>query len=256
MSRIEKKFQELKGKSAFIGYITAGDPTIEKTKELVIAMEKGGCDIVELGIPYSDPVADGPVIQAAAQRALDNGTTVDKIFEEVEKIREDSQIPLVFLVYYNTIYSIGVENFVKECSKNGVDGLIVPDLPVEEREEILPYIKKYNVDLIPLVAPNSEERIPKIIENGGGFVYCISSFGVTGTREEFDSSIGNYLEKVRKSSHLPLAVGFGISTREDVETFEKLADGVIVGSALVKVVEKNNGDSVELEKKVKELCGK
>ncbi len=256
MSRIEKKFQELKGKSAFIGYITAGDPTIEKTKELVIAMEKGGCDIVELGIPYSDPVADGPVIQAAAQRALDNGTTVDKIFEEVEKIREDSQIPLVFLVYYNTIYSIGVENFVKECSKNGVDGLIVPDLPVEEREEILPYIKKYNVDLIPLVAPNSEERIPKIIENGGGFVYCISSFGVTGTREEFDSSIGNYLEKVRKSSHLPLAVGFGISTREDVETFEKLADGVIVGSALVKVVEKNNGDSVELQKKVKELCGK
>lgn len=256
MSRIEKRFQELKGKSAFIGYITAGDPTIEKTKELVIAMEKGGCDIVELGIPYSDPVADGPVIQAAAQRALDNGTTVDKIFEEVEKIREDSQIPLVFLVYYNTIYSIGVENFVKECSKNGVDGLIIPDLPVEEREEILPYIKKYNVDLIPLVAPNSEERIPKIIENGGGFVYCISSFGVTGTREEFDSSIGNYLEKVRKSSHLPLAVGFGISTREDVETFEKLADGVIVGSALVKVVEKNNGDSVELEKKVKELCGK
>ena len=256
MSRIEKKFQELKGKSAFIGYITAGDPTIKKTKELVIAMEKGGCDIVELGIPYSDPVADGPVIQAAAQRALDNGTTVDKIFEEVEKIRKDSQIPLVFLVYYNTIYSRGVENFVKECSKNGVDGLIIPDLPVEEREEILPYIKKYNVDLIPLVAPNSEERIPKIIENGGGFVYCISSFGVTGTREEFDSSIGNYLEKVRKSSHLPLAVGFGISTREDVETFEKLADGVIVGSALVKVVEKTNGDSVELEKKVKELCGK
>lgn len=256
MSRIKNKFEELNGKSAFIGYITAGDPSIEKTKELVIAMEKGGCDIVELGIPYSDPVADGPVIQAAAQRALDNGATVDKIFEEVKKIRKDSQVPLVFLVYYNTIYSKGVENFVRECSEKGVDGLIIPDLPVEEREEILPFIQKYNVDLIPLVAPNSEERIPKIIENGGGFVYCISSFGVTGTREEFDSSIGNYLEKVRKNSHLPLAVGFGISTREDVETFEKLADGVIVGSALVKVVEKTNGDSGELEKKVKELWRK
>ena len=256
MSRIGKKFEKLGGKIAFIGYITAGDPSIEITKDLVLAMEKGGCDIVELGVPYSDPVADGPVIQAAAQRALDNGVTVEKIFEVVEDIRKESQIPLVFLVYYNTIYANGLEKFVNKCAETGVDGLIIPDLPLEEREEILPFMKVKEIDLIPLVAPNSGNRVEKIIENGGGFVYCISSFGVTGTREEFDSSIGNYLEKVRKNSHLPLAVGFGISTREDVETFEKLADGVIVGSALVKVVEKTNGDSGELEKKVKELWRK
>ena len=172
MSRIGKKFEKLGGKTAFIGYITAGDPSIETTKDLVLAMEKGGCDIIELGVPYSDPVADGPVIQAAAQRALDNGVTVEKI-----------------------------------------------------------------------------------IENGGGFVYCISSFGVTGTRTEFDNTIGSYLKEVKKVSELPLAIGFGISTREDVKTFETLANGVIVGSALVKVVAETNGDTKALENKVRELSG-
>ena len=255
MSRIGKKFEELAGKTAFIGYITAGDPSIEKTKDLVLALEKGGCDIVELGIPYSDPVADGPVIQAAAQRALDNGTTIEKIFDVVKDIRKSSQIPLVFLVYYNSIYASGIEKFIKKCVEIGVDGLIIPDLPLEERDEILPFMNK-EIDLIPLVAPNSGDRVEKILENGGGFVYCISSFGVTGTREEFDSSISEYLNEVKKVSELPLAIGFGISTRKDVEIFETLANGVIVGSALVKVVAETDGDAKVLEDKVKELRGK
>lgn len=254
MSRIGKKFESLAGKTAFIGYITAGDPNIEKTKDLVLAMEKGGCDIVELGIPYSDPVSDGPVIQAAAQRALDNGATVEKIFDVVRDIRKESQVPLVFLVYYNTIYANGIESFVKRCVETGVDGLIIPDLPLEEREEILPHLTK-DIDLIPLVAPNSGDRVEKILENGGGFVYCISSFGVTGTREEFDSSIEAYLKEVKKVSTLPLAIGFGISTRKDVEIFEKLANGVIVGSALVKVVAETEGNTNALYEKVKELRG-
>lgn len=254
MSRIGKKFETLAGKTAFIGYITAGDPSIEKTKDLVLAMEKGGCDIVELGVPYSDPVSDGPVIQAAAQRALDNGATVDKIFDVVKDIRKESQIPLVFLVYYNTIYATGIETFVNKCLEAGVDGLIIPDLPLEERVEILPHLTK-DIDLIPLVAPNSGDRVEKILENGGGFVYCISSFGVTGTREEFDSSIETYLKEVKKVSTLPLAIGFGISTRKDVEIFEKLANGVIVGSALVKVVAESDGNSDALYEKVKELIG-
>ena len=255
MSRIGKKFEELAGKTAFIGYITAGDPSIEKTKDLVLALEKGGCDIVELGIPYSDPVADGPVIQLAAQRALDNGTTIEKIFDVVKDIRKVSQIPLVFLVYYNSIYASGIEKFVRSCVEIGVDGLIIPDLPLEERDEILPFLNK-DIDLIPLVAPNSGDRVEKILENGGGFVYCISSFGVTGTREEFDSSISEYLNEVKKVSELPLAIGFGISTRKDVEIFETLANGVIVGSALVKVVAETDGDAKALEDKVKELRGK
>lgn len=255
MSRIGKKFEELAGKTAFIGYITAGDPSIDKTKDLVLALEKGGCDIIELGIPYSDPVADGPVIQLAAQRALDNGATIDKIFDVVKDIRKVSQIPLVFLVYYNSIYAKGIETFVKKCVEIGVDGLIIPDLPLEERDEILPFIKGNDIDLIPLVAPNSGDRVEKILENGGGFVYCISSFGVTGTREEFDDSIGEYLKEVKKVSELPLAIGFGISTRKDVEIFEKLANGVIVGSALVKIVSETGGDANALEEKVRELKG-
>lgn len=255
MSRIGKKFEELAGKTAFIGYITAGDPSIDKTKDLVLALEKGGCDIIELGIPYSDPVADGPVIQLAAQKALDNGATVAKIFDVVTDIRKISQIPLVFLVYYNTIYANGIESFVKKCIEIGIDGLIIPDLPLEERDEILPFIKGKDIDLIPLVAPNSGDRVEKILENGGGFVYCISSFGVTGTREEFDDSIGEYLKEVKKVSELPLAIGFGISTRKDVEIFEKLANGVIVGSALVKIVSETNGDAKALEEKVRELKG-
>lgn len=255
MSRIEKKFKELNGKTAFISYITAGDPHLSKTKELVLALEKGGSDIIELGIPYSDPIADGPVIQRAAQKALDNGATVDKIFEVVVDIRKSTDIPLVFLVYFNSIYARGVKKFIDDCLEIGVDGLIIPDLSVEERDEILPFIKNKDIDLIPLIAPNSYDRIPKILENGSGFVYCISSFGVTGTREEFDSTIASYLDNVKKHTPLPIAIGFGISRREDVKIFEKLADGVIVGSELVKTIYETEGNTKTLEEKVKYLKG-
>lgn len=253
MNRIEKKFKELNGKTAFIGYITSGDPSIEKTEEMVYEMEKNGCDIIELGIPYSDPVADGPTIQAAAKRALDNGTRVADVFELIKNIRKNSEVPLAFLLYFNTVFAYGVEKFVKKCDEIGIDGLIIPDLPLEEREEIAPYLKESNVGLIPLVAPNSKERIKPICDGGRGFVYCISSFGVTGMRDSFEIDIKSYLDEVREQTELPLAVGFGISTNEDVKKFAKIADGVIVGSAIVKEVEKSNGDAKAIGAKIKAL---
>ncbi|MGB6127504.1 MAG: tryptophan synthase subunit alpha [Psychrilyobacter sp.] len=256
MSRIEKKFKELGEKKALITYITAGDPSLEKTEQLIYAMEKGGADIIELGVPYSDPIADGPIIQAAGKRALDNGTTLFKIFEIVKKAREKTDIPLVFLIYFNTILSQGIENFIKKCQETGIDGLIIPDLPLEEREEISEFIVGSGIDLIPLVAPNSKERLKNIINCGGsGFVYCISSFGVTGVREKFEVDLKSFLEDVREETDLPLAVGFGISTREHVEKIHSIADGAIVGSAIVKLVHETNGDIEIIEKKVRELKG-
>ncbi len=253
MNKIDIKFRELEGRSAHIGYITAGDPSLEKTEELVYSLEKNGCDIIELGIPYSDPVADGPIIQLAAQRALDNGISIDKIFESVEKIRKNSQVPMAFLVYYNSIYAYGREKFVDRCEEAGIDGLIIPDLPLEEREELLPYLHGKNLGLIPLVAPNSNTRIKDIVANGKGFVYCISSFGVTGMRDNFEVNIKSYLDSVRKETNLPLAVGFGIGTSKDVEKFAKVADGIIVGSAIVDKVGKSGGCGVEVGKFVKDL---
>lgn len=253
MNRIEKKFKEIEGRSAFIGYITSGDPTLEKTEELVYAMEENGCDIIELGIPYSDPVADGPVIQLAAQRALDNGIKVKDIFETVAKIREKSQVPIAFLVYYNTVFAYGLKAFADKCDEVGIDGLIIPDLPLEERKELMPYLEGKNVGIIPLVAPNSNTRIKDIVTGGRGFVYCISSFGVTGMRDNFEINISKYLESVKAQTDLPLAVGFGISTNDDVKKFAEVADGVIVGSAIVKKVEETNGSAKEVGAFIKEL---
>jgi len=256
MSRIEKKFKELGDKKALISYITAGDPSLDQTEQLIYAMERGGSDIIELGVPYSDPIADGPVIQEAGKRALDNGTTLFKIFEVVKKTREKTEIPLVFLIYFNTILSQGIEKFIKKCLDTGVDGLIIPDLPLEERDEIREIIEGSGVDLIPLVAPNSKERLGDIINNGGsGFVYCISSFGVTGVRDNFDVDLKSFLEEVKGVTRLPLAVGFGISKREHVEKIHNIADGAIVGSAIVKLVYETNGDIEIIEKKVRELKG-
>jgi len=210
MNRIEKKFKELGDKKALITYITAGDPGLDQTEQLIYAMENGGADIIELGIPYSDPIADGPVIQAAGKRALDNGTRLFKVFEVVKNAREKTEIPLVFLIYFNTILSQEIEKFIKKCEEAGVDGLIIPDLPLEEREEVRGLMGVSGVDLIPLVAPNSKKRLGNIInQGGGGFVYCISSFGVTGVRDNFDVDLKGFLEEVRAETDLPLAVGFG-----------------------------------------------
>ncbi len=243
-SRISEKFDTLREKNekALITYITSGDPDLDTTLKLVLEMEKAGADIVELGIPYSDPLADGPVIQRATQRALKAGTNIDSIFDIVLKIREKTEIPLVFLVYFNTIHSYGIKMFLDKCQNSGVDGLIIPDLPLEERRELNDIMKEYPIDLIALVAPTSEDRIRKIVLDAEGFVYCISSNGVTGTRDRFEVDLSNFINKVKKYTTTPLAIGFGISNKESIKNLKELCDGLIVGSAIVEKIEKGIED--------------
>jgi tryptophan synthase alpha chain len=254
MNRITRKFKELKekNKTAFIAFVTSGDPTMEKCTEYVLAMEKSGADIIEIGIPFSDPLADGPVIQAANIRSFNNDINLEKIFEGVKIIRTKSEIPLLFLIYFNTVFKYGVKDFVLKCDEIGIDGLIIPDLPLEERKEILPYIND-NVVLIPLVAPTSKNRTKAIIENCGGFVYCVSSMGVTGTRSTFSDDIEDFILSVKKVSDIPVVIGFGISNKESVRRFSKIADGVIVGSAIVKTIYESGGNIQALKDKVAEL---
>ncbi|MEJ8554487.1 tryptophan synthase subunit alpha [Tepidibacter sp. Z1-5] len=247
-SRISGKFNTLREKNekALITYITSGDPDLDTTLNLVFEMEKAGADIVELGIPYSDPLADGPVIQRAAQRALRAGTNIDSIFDMVLKIREKTEIPLVFLVYFNTIHSYGMVRFLDKCQNSGVDGLIIPDLPLEERRELNDIMKDYPIDLIALVAPTSEDRIREIVLDAEGFVYCISSKGVTGTRDCFEVDLSNFINKVKEYTTTPLAIGFGISNKESIKNLKGLCDGLIVGSAIVEKIEKGiEEESVE-----------
>ncbi len=256
MNRICQKMKELKEKkkTALITYITAGDPNIKQTEELIYALEKGGAHIVEIGIPHSDPIADGPVIQDAAQRSLEAGTKIKDIFECVKQVRMNSQVPIGFLVYYNMVYAYGIQAFVEECANIGVDGLIIPDLPLEEQDEIMPYLKATKVALIPLVAPTSKARIKHITSRGNGFVYCISSMGITGQESSFYKDVDLFLKTVRESTDLPIAVGFGISSKEDVERFEGLVDGVIIGSAIVKEIYKCQGNLEEVKKIVSKFC--
>lgn len=255
MNRIDKIFNKLKSenKKALITYVTAGDPSIENTEEIIYAKERGGASIIELGIPFSDPLADGPVIQKAAQKALENGIKVNQVFKCIENVRKNTDIPLVFLVYFNTILAYGVEGFVKQCNNIGIDGLIIPDLPYEEQNEIMKYIKDSNVALIPLIAPTSKYRIKDIVKDKNGFVYCISSLGVTGMKDGFYKEVDEFLSLVRQYTNLPIAVGFGISTKEDIKRFSGLVDGVIVGSAIVKKVSDSKGNIIEIEGFVKEL---
>lgn len=243
-TRISKKFKELKeaGRKALITYITAGDPDLDTSYKLVVEMERAGVNIIELGIPYSDPLADGPIIQRASQRALEAGTNIGGVFSLVEKIRQESQIALVLLVYFNNIFVYGFESFLNNCREKGVDGLIIPDLPLEEREELLAMTRHYNIDLIPLVAPTSKDRIRSIVKGASGFVYCVSSVGVTGKRNNFQEDLAGFLDEVKKHTRLPLGLGFGISTPEAVIELRDLADGLIVGSALVEEIEKGLAD--------------
>lgn len=233
MSRIPNAFTE---KNAFIAFITAGDPDLKTTEQLILEMEKAGADLIELGIPFSDPVAEGLVIQKADERALAAGTTTDQIFEMVCDVRKQSQIPLVFLTYINPIFVYGTERFIKRCRECGIDGLIVPDLPYEEREELLPFCTKYQVDLVPLIAPTSEERIRMIAKQAQGFLYCVSSMGVTGVRQNITTDIGGMISLVREVSEIPCAIGFGVSTKKQARQMISQADGVIVGSAIVKLI--------------------
>lgn len=238
MNRIDKKFYELKqkGLKAMIPFITAGDPSLDVTVELVFKMEEGGADIIEIGIPYSDPLADGPIIQASSTRALKNGTKIDNIMDAVKKIRQKSEIPLVYLVYYNSIFKYGIERFVNEAKESGIDGLIIPDLPLEERKDIKEISEKYGIYLIPLVAPTSKERIKSICESGKGFVYCVSTKGVTGIRNSIETDIKEYMRTVSEYTNMPKAIGFGISGPDMAKRFAPYCDGIIVGSAIVKMI--------------------
>lgn len=237
--RIAKCFRNMKdNETAFIPYITAGDPDLKTTKDIVFALEKAGADIIELGIPFSDPLADGPIIQKAAGRSLEKGTDLEKVFKTVKEIRKESEIPLVFLVYINTVLQYGFEKLVDKCAETGVDGLIIPDLPVEERKEIKEMMKNTPVDLIPLASLTSGKRIQDVVSCGSGFVYCISSNGVTGKRNSFDEGLGQLMKEVRSFTDLPLAIGFGISNEKQIRELKNISDGLIVGSALVEQIEK------------------
>lgn len=247
MSRIDKAFRKenafLKEK-AFIAFLTGGDPNIETTEKLIYAMEKAGADLIEIGIPFSDPIAEGVVIQDANERALKSGCTTDSLFELVRKVRERSEIPLVFLTYLNPIYTYGKEKFLEKCKMVGVDGIIVPDLPYEEKEELLPECERNDVTLISLIAPTSKDRIKMIAKEAKGFIYLVSSLGVTGVRSNITTDVDSMIEEVRKVTTIPCAIGFGISTTNQASEFAKKADGVIVGSKIVRIIESYGEDCI------------
>ena len=257
MSRIPNAF---KNNKAFIGFLTAGDPSVEKTIEYIFAMEDAGCDLIEIGIPFSDPMAEGVVIQNANVRALKNNTTTDDVFRIVREIRKKSEIPIVFLTYINPVFVYGYEKFFKKCREVGVDGIIVPDLPYEEKREIRGIANENEVDVISLIAPTSKKRIQMIAADACGFIYVVSSLGVTGIRNEIKTDLNQLLSDIREASDLPLAVGFGINTPEQASQISKIADGVIVGSAIVKIIEKYgenaNKHIKEYVSSMKKACGK
>lgn len=231
---IKKAFSNGK---AFIAFITCGDPTLEATEQIVYALERAGTDLIELGIPFSDPTAEGPIIQGANLRALSNGATTDKVFEMVARIRKKSRIPMVFMTYANVVFSYGMERFCYRMAETNMSGLILPDVPFEEKEEFDQECKKYGIDLISMIAPTSHERIRNIAEDAQGFIYCVSSLGVTGLRSEIETDIEGMVRRVRAVTDTPIAVGFGISTAEQAKKMADQSDGVIVGSAIVRIIE-------------------
>ena len=240
MSRIKKAFENGK---AFIPFLTGGDPDIATTGKLIHVMEENGADLIEIGVPFSDPIAEGVVIQAADERALKGGVTTDDLFAMVKRVRETTQIPLVFMTYYNPVFSYGNEKFLSNCRECGIDGIIIPDLPFEESDEIRGTCKEYGIDLINMIAPTSEERIEKIAKSAEGFLYCVSSLGVTGVRETITTNVAAMIEKVRKYSDIPCAIGFGISNTKQAAEMAAVSDGVIVGSAIVRIIAEHGKDS-------------
>ena len=235
MSKIGKAFENGK---AFIPFITCGDPDLETTAAAIRAAAANGADLIELGIPFSDPTAEGPVIQGANVRALAGGVTTDQIFELVKDLRRDVTVPMVFMTYANVVFSYGAERFLSACRTIGIDGLILPDLPYEEKEEFLPACRQNGVDLISLIAPTSENRIAMIAGEAEGFLYIVSSLGVTGTRSEIKTDLDSIVKVVRQHTDIPCAIGFGISTPEQAKKMAAISDGAIVGSAIVRLLEK------------------
>jgi tryptophan synthase alpha chain len=245
MNRISEKFKDLKSKKekALIVYLTAGDPSLAITKNLIFALEKSGVDILEIGVPFSDPTADGPVIQAASQRALKAGTTLDGVLQLVEEVRKTSQIPIVLFGYYNPIFAYGVKKFAHDARKAGVDGILVVDLPPEEAQELRVYTDVAGIDFISLVAPTTgRERASRIAAAASGFLYYVSITGITGTAAPKIADIKTALEKIRKITKLPIAVGFGISQPQQAHEIGQFADGIVIGSAVVRLIDENRNN--------------
>lgn len=240
MSKIREAFRNGK---AFIPFITCGDPDLVTTGKIVRAMAENGADLIELGIPFSDPTAEGSVIQGANLRALSGGVTTDMIFDFVRELRQDVHIPLVFMTYANVVFSYGAEEFIRTCAEIGIDGIILPDLPYEEKGEFQPICAKYGIDLISLIAPTSNERIAMIAREAEGFLYIVSSLGVTGTRSEITTDLASIVKVVREHTDIPCAIGFGISTPEQAQKMAALSDGAIVGSAIIKLIEKHGREA-------------
>lgn len=253
MNRIAEAFKD---KKAFIPFVTAGDPDIDTTEQLILRMAAAGADLIEIGIPFSDPIAEGPVIQEADERALSTGITTDDIFRMVERIRTRIDIPLAFMTYVNPIYTYGAERFMANCRKAGVDAVIVPDVPYEEKEELKPFCDQYEITLISMIAPTSQERIHKIAGDAEGFIYCVSSMGVTGVRSEFSNAVSDMIRLVKEVKDIPCAIGFGISTTDQANQMASISDGVIVGSAIIKIIAKYGQDCVPyVEEYVRNMKG-
>ncbi len=242
MTKIKQAFSSGK---AFIPFITCGDPDLETTAKVVKAAAENGADLIELGIPFSDPTAEGPVIQAANIRALNGGVNTDKIFDFVRELRKDITIPLVFMTYANVVFSYGSDKFISLCAEVGIDGLILPDIPFEEKEEFLDICHKYDVALISLIAPTSKDRVGMIAKNAEGFIYLVSSLGVTGVRTEINTELSSIVEVIRENTDIPCAIGFGISTPQQAHDMAAVADGAIVGSAIIKIIEKYGKNSAD-----------
>lgn len=248
MTRIEKKFDDLRtqDKAALVCYITAGDPSLDLTKDIVLKLEQSGADIVELGVPFSDPMADGPTIQLASERALSNSTNLMAILETIKQIRRVSQIPILVFGYYNPFFKYGLEKFAHDANEAGADGVLVVDLPPEESEEFKSQLDKNGLNLIFSLAPTStEERLKLVAENASGFIYLVSITGVTGARPDMDFSLKSLTDNIRKTSGLPVGIGFGVSSPKQAEKISTFSDAVIVGSSLVKIIE-NQGSNKEI----------
>ena len=242
MNRIDKKFKELQkqGKKAFIAFIMAGDPSLAVTKKLILELDRQGTDIIELGVPFSDPIADGPTIQKASERGLKSKTTLTGVFNMVRDVRSETQKPIVLMLYYNLVFHYGLERFIENAARSGVDGAIVPDLPPEESKELRDISKKHKFSIIHLLAPTSSiERIKKVSNASAGFIYYVSLTGTTGTRVRLPKELESSIKNIKKITKKPVCAGFGISTPEQVKEVQKTADGAIVGSAIVKVIERN-----------------
>ncbi len=240
MSNIKKAFENGK---AFIPFITCGDPDLETTAKIVSAAVENGADLIELGIPFSDPTAEGPVIQGANIRALAGGVTTDKIFDMVAELRRDVSIPLVFMTYANVVFSYGSERFMSKCKETGIDGIILPDLPFEEKDEFSDVAAKYGIEIISLIAPTSADRVSMIAKEAEGFIYIVSSLGVTGVRSEIKTDIKDIVKAIRDNTDIPCAVGFGISRPEQAKAMADISDGAIVGSAIIRIIEQHGKEA-------------